>query len=228
MMLLPPADRPDLDQDTPSIAGAAEAAALLGHVGVALSMLRPAGMAKFGDSYVDVVTEGDSLNLAPPFRSWRSKVTVLSSSGCKKTVWPRNCMDPLTLAYILIAIGVVLLIAELFIPTGEDCFIIAMGCFLGGIAVSFVYGDNRTGITTLIIVFVIVPVILMAWFWLWPESMWGSRLKPNYDDNATVAAMPGNASLEQLRGRIGKTVSTFGPPVLPNSTASGSIACRKE
>ena len=27
-------------------------------------------------------------------------------------------MDPLTLAYILIAIGVVLLIAELFIPTG--------------------------------------------------------------------------------------------------------------
>ena len=86
-----------------------------------------------------------------------------------------------------------------------------MGCFLGGIAVSFVYGDNRTGITTLIIVFVIVPVILMAWFWLWPESMWGSRLKPNYDDNATVAAMPGNASLEQLRGRIGKTVSTLRP-----------------
>ncbi len=68
MMLLPPADRPDLDQDTPSIAGAAEAAALLGHVGVASSMLRPAGMAKFGDSYVDVVTEGDYIEPGTPIQ----------------------------------------------------------------------------------------------------------------------------------------------------------------
>jgi membrane-bound serine protease (ClpP class) len=119
--------------------------------------------------------------------------------------------DPLTLAYVLIALGVVFLIAELFIPTGGICFLIAMGCFLAGIAVSFVYGDNRTGYTTLIVVFVIVPVILMGWFWVFPESMWASRLKPKFDDDATVANMPGNASLEQLRGRIGKTVSTLRP-----------------
>jgi membrane-bound serine protease (ClpP class) len=33
--------------------------ALLGAIGTAATMLRPAGMAKFGDAYVDVVTEGD-------------------------------------------------------------------------------------------------------------------------------------------------------------------------
>jgi membrane-bound serine protease (ClpP class) len=32
--------------------------ALLGAVGTSATMLRPAGMARFGDAYVDVVTEG--------------------------------------------------------------------------------------------------------------------------------------------------------------------------
>jgi membrane-bound ClpP family serine protease len=68
MMLVPPAERADLDSETSSIPGAAEAAALLGHVGVASSMLRPAGMAKFGDSYVDVVTEGDYIEPGTPIQ----------------------------------------------------------------------------------------------------------------------------------------------------------------
>ncbi len=59
LMLVPPADNPSLDNEPPSLPGAEQAAALLGLVGTATSMLRPAGMAKIGDVYVDVVTEGD-------------------------------------------------------------------------------------------------------------------------------------------------------------------------
>jgi membrane-bound serine protease (ClpP class) len=57
LMLAPPGERPDPDGG-PDLPGAAQAAALLGAVGSAATMLRPAGMAQFADQYVDVVTEG--------------------------------------------------------------------------------------------------------------------------------------------------------------------------
>ena len=58
-MLLPPSDKLDAEIETDFTAsGMAEMAGLLGAVGTAATMLRPAGMAQFGDAYVDVVTEG--------------------------------------------------------------------------------------------------------------------------------------------------------------------------
>jgi membrane-bound serine protease (ClpP class) len=58
LMLVPPEDRPE-GEELPPLPGVDVAVALLGQVGTATSMLRPAGTAKFGDRYIDVVTEGD-------------------------------------------------------------------------------------------------------------------------------------------------------------------------
>jgi membrane-bound ClpP family serine protease len=52
---------PPDDLEAPDAARAAEAAehvALLGAIGSAVTMLRPAGMAQFAEKFVDVVTEG--------------------------------------------------------------------------------------------------------------------------------------------------------------------------
>lgn len=57
MVLLPPSEDPAADPIA-DLPGAAAAAALLGAIGTAATALRPAGMAQFGDQYVDVVTEG--------------------------------------------------------------------------------------------------------------------------------------------------------------------------
>lgn len=56
LMLTPPAEKPDADE--PELPGAAEAASLLGAVGTAVTVLRPAGTVRFGDAFVDVVTDG--------------------------------------------------------------------------------------------------------------------------------------------------------------------------
>lgn len=55
LVLLPPGDQPDGDVQAPPYAENLE---LLGAVGNAATMLRPAGMARFGDRFVDVVSEG--------------------------------------------------------------------------------------------------------------------------------------------------------------------------
>jgi membrane-bound serine protease (ClpP class) len=57
-MVLPPPSEGESADDVHSLPGASQAAALLGAVGTAATMLRPAGMAMFGEQYVDVVTEG--------------------------------------------------------------------------------------------------------------------------------------------------------------------------
>jgi membrane-bound serine protease (ClpP class) len=67
LLLVPPTDKPDIDAEG-LLPGSEQAAALLGQVGTATSMLRPAGMAKFGDHYVDVVTEGDFIEPGTPIQ----------------------------------------------------------------------------------------------------------------------------------------------------------------
>lgn len=67
LMLVPPEDKPDVEEVSP-LPGVDVAVTLLGQVGTATSMLRPAGMAKFGDRYIDVVTEGDFIAPGTPIQ----------------------------------------------------------------------------------------------------------------------------------------------------------------
>jgi membrane-bound serine protease (ClpP class) len=58
LILTPPEDKIESDE----LAGNSDALALLGQVGTTLSLLRPAGLAKFGERFIDVVTEGDFID----------------------------------------------------------------------------------------------------------------------------------------------------------------------
>jgi membrane-bound ClpP family serine protease len=58
LVLIPPAERGDMMVEEGQPVSAARAAALLGAIGVAATPLRPAGMVRFGEEYVDVVAEG--------------------------------------------------------------------------------------------------------------------------------------------------------------------------
>jgi len=59
MVLVPAGERPDSVEEPPALPGVEMSAALLGAIGTAATVLRPAGMARFGEQYVDVVTEGN-------------------------------------------------------------------------------------------------------------------------------------------------------------------------
>jgi membrane-bound ClpP family serine protease len=58
LVLAPPGEREGVDDATAASAAGDSLVSLLGAVGTAATVLRPAGMARFGDAYVDVVTEG--------------------------------------------------------------------------------------------------------------------------------------------------------------------------
>ena len=119
-------------------------------------------------------------------------------------------MDPVTGAYLLIVLGLALLIAELFVPSGGILFLASSLCILAGVALTFVYGGTSTGMATLLSVFVVVPGVATAMLYLWPRTPMAKRLILRERDDA-VAASPVNLELEGLRGRYGRALSDLRP-----------------
>jgi len=120
-------------------------------------------------------------------------------------------MDPLLLAYILIAVGVVLVIAELFVPTGFILVVIGACCALVGVGLMFIHGSLENALMALLSLCVGGPLLGGLIFYLWPYSPMGRKLIRTAEDDVTVANMAGNAELESLRGKTGRTISPLRP-----------------
>jgi membrane-bound ClpP family serine protease len=120
-------------------------------------------------------------------------------------------LNNLTLAYILIAAGFLLLVAELFLPSSGVLFVLSIGAVAVGVVITF-FNDLTVGWVTLVSVFFAFPLFVgFALHW-WPRTRMGRRFflaAPN--DDEAIASMPVNVELEHLRGRFGRTVSALRP-----------------
>lgn len=120
-------------------------------------------------------------------------------------------MENLIVAYALIFIGLLLLAAELFLPTAGILGVLGTAAVITGVTIAFQYSSTQ-GVVAMIVVVVLVPSVgplLMAYV---PRTPLGRRFflaTPSEDD--TIASMPVNLELEQLRGRYGKTLSPLRP-----------------
>src|SRR5260370_18899802 len=117
----------------------------------------------------------------------------------------------LTMGYALIALGLVLLLAELFIPTSGTLFVIAVACLAVGVTFTFWY-DGTTGAWTLVGVFIALPILGKLLLTYWPRTRIGRRMMlMAHTEDETLASLQANQELEQLRGRFGRAVSPLRP-----------------
>jgi membrane-bound serine protease (ClpP class) len=120
-------------------------------------------------------------------------------------------MDNLTFAYVLIAIGLIVLMAGFFIPSGGLLFGAAGIFVLVGVGMVFAYGDSLQGTLTLLGLAAGLPVLWGVFGYIWPHTPVGRRYGKQAVPDATIATMPVNLELEQLRGRYGRTLSPMRP-----------------
>lgn len=119
---------------------------------------------------------------------------------------------PLILALILIAAGILLVLAELFLPTGGILFALAIGALVVGVALPFLYGDSYTGLLLMVGVLILLPVLNVLMVYIWPHTVLARRLTTGGpEEDATLAAMPVYLELESLRGQFGRAVSALRP-----------------
>src|SRR5207245_11668514 len=119
----------------------------------------------------------------------------------------------LSLAYVLIVVGLLLLVAELFLPSSGILLVVSLCAIAFGVTMTFIYGeDPMTGVITLVCVFIALPLLGGLLLHYWPKTRMGRRLCWNGpDEDATIASMPVNTELESLRGRFGRAISALRP-----------------
>jgi membrane-bound ClpP family serine protease len=116
----------------------------------------------------------------------------------------------LTVAVLLIGLGVVLLAAEFFFPTGGVLVVGGVGCFALAVGLIVLYGDTQEAVAAVIALSVGLPVAGSVMFYGWRRMALKSALDPDAVD-ATIANTPEATTLEALKGRHGKTVTPMRP-----------------
>lgn len=117
----------------------------------------------------------------------------------------------LPLAFLLVTVGILLMGAELFVPTLKVLFAVGVACTGLGLVLTF-FVSPRIGLFTLLAVFVVLPVVIGVGMHYGPRTPLGRYMFLKAPDaGATLAAMPENRELEQLRGRIGRTMGPLRP-----------------
>ena len=116
----------------------------------------------------------------------------------------------LILAYVLIAVGFLLLVGELFFTSGT-LLVLALTAIAAGVGLAFYHGST-TGLFTLLGVMIALPVFGGFLARYWPKTRFGRRMVlAAPDEDATIASMPVNLELERLRGRFGRALSDLRP-----------------
>jgi membrane-bound serine protease (ClpP class) len=116
----------------------------------------------------------------------------------------------LTLGFVLIAAGLLLLLAELLFPSGVLAAV-ALVAVAVGVTLTFTQ-DTTVGLITLLVLLITLPLLGKAVFHYLPRTPIGRGLfLPTPGADTTLASAPLNQELEQLIGRVGQAVSDLRP-----------------
>jgi len=116
----------------------------------------------------------------------------------------RLTMEMTLWALALMALGIVIVFAELFIPSGGLLGVMATACFVGSVVIAFLDG-TWTGLTMLGVNTVVVPLLLFSAVRWWPHTPIGRLIlvtPPEHPDDVLpeTEAYRGLAPLIGMRG----------------------------
>ncbi len=119
--------------------------------------------------------------------------------------------NPLILGFLLIGAGFLLLAGDLFLTSGVLAAL-SLAAIVAGVILTYFGGGAAVGVVTSIAVFIALPATVRFLLYLWPRTPVGRHFfLTEQPEDATVAALPINQELEQLKGRIGRTLSALRP-----------------
>lgn len=119
-------------------------------------------------------------------------------------------------AVLLILLGLLLLVIEVFVPSGGAITTLAIVALIVGVVMVFYApesegGGMTSGFLTIGALFVLIPLTLGVAFHFWPKTPIGKKFfLPEPDADATFASFAEFEELEQLKGQIGRTLTPHG------------------
>ena len=132
-------------------------------------------------------------------------------------------MTPLALAILCFAGGVLLLIAEILLPSHGILGVIGVGALFTGVGACFAI-NQYAGVGSAVGVVLLMPVAVAVWVKVWPHTYAGKRLI--LGPTAGAAAHVPAAKL--AIGQVGTVVSELRPGGVCEFTGAERIECRCE
>lgn len=118
-----------------------------------------------------------------------------------------NVVDPLVWSILLMLVGCIVLILEVFIPSGGILAVISAAAFVGSVLIAFQRGPV-TGFTFVLSTVVVVPLVLALAFHYWPKTKIGKAFLGELPrDEDVLPEVPHRA----LVGRVGVARSKMLP-----------------
>jgi len=104
----------------------------------------------------------------------------------------------------------VLLVIEVFVPSGGLISICALGCLIGGLMIFF-----RTSYTAgwigIVVALIMIPSVLIIAYRMFPKTRFGKAVTLTPPDRQKGDAIPDTNKLEQLLGAEGAVISPLRP-----------------
>jgi membrane-bound ClpP family serine protease len=119
--------------------------------------------------------------------------------------------DNLLIALVFQALGIVLLVAEIFLPSHGVLTVLALGSLAGGIFSAFQY-STTFGYASLVLTLLFLPAFAVAAIRLWPRTFVGRRIAPpNRESLRTESPASGNGEFDRFIGQTGVTLTPLRP-----------------
>jgi membrane-bound ClpP family serine protease len=122
-------------------------------------------------------------------------------------------MDPLAWSAILMAFGLLLVLLEVFVPSGGVLGFLSISSLMAAVVLAFYHRGLEAGLIFLAVAAVGVPVTLVAAFHFWPHTPMGKRLLLSIPTSEEV--LPDTPLRRELRELVGK-VGTAKTVMLPS------------
>jgi membrane-bound serine protease (ClpP class) len=110
-------------------------------------------------------------------------------------------MDSILIPIAVLVIGLILLVLELFVPSGGVIGILAVICILAAIVLGFMI-DVKIGILFLVLTVILVPALLGGMLKVWPHTPLGKNLfaQPPQPDEV----LPDDERYREFKELVGK------------------------
>jgi len=118
-----------------------------------------------------------------------------------------SALDPLVWSILLMLVGCVVLVLEVFIPSGGVLAVLSAAAFIGSILIAFQRGPV-TGFAFVMTTVVAVPLVLVLAFHYWPKTRLGKAFLGELPTDADV--LPDDPH-RALLGRVGVARSKMLP-----------------
>ncbi len=119
-------------------------------------------------------------------------------------------MGWLVLAIFLYFACAVLIVAEIFVPSGGLISVCALACLIGGFAL-FYNSEIVSFWVGIVVAFVEIPVVLIVSFKIFPNTRFGKTVTLVPPDREEGDAIPDTAELEDLLDGVGEVVTPLRP-----------------